>query len=166
MAGPKLSCPLEQIHHNEAGCRAAAVSMGCTARWVPRPYGRDFRVDAPDGLRFVATEGHSLWLVGEDLERVDETCWGSLAKDLAEGIEHDLCWCDGCEGNGVRDHTAPCEGLDMPEGWRVVERCDYCDQKESDLAAAQLVAKVAAWRRCRFGHLHAIATNDPDNFPV
>ena len=45
---------------------------------------------------------------------------------------------------------------DLPDGWVVVERCDYCEQYPDDLTAAEVVCDDAMWLRCASGSDHAV----------
>ena len=45
--------------------------------------------------------------------------------------------CDGCDGTGIRPNSTNHSGVDIPDGWVVVERCDTCEQYEGDLDAAK-----------------------------
>ena len=65
--------------------------------------------------------------------------------------------CEGCDGSGIRCPAEPsCPLPQMPAGWVVVERCDYCEKYEDDLAAAAVVCDEAIWLRCESGGCHAV----------
>lgn len=44
--------------------------------------------------------------------------------------------CDGCDGTGIRPNSTNHSGVDIPDGYVVIERCDTCEKYEGDLAAA------------------------------
>ena len=69
--------------------------------------------------------------------------------------------CEGCFGNGVRDEATPTCVVELPIGWRVVERCDTCERFSNDLAASLSVATRAKWIRCVDGGNHVIAKGKP-----
>jgi hypothetical protein len=66
--------------------------------------------------------------------------------------------CEGCGGRGIRAPATPsCVLPPLQDGWCVVERCDYCEVYEDDLAAAMAISDVARWVVCASGGWHAIA---------
>jgi hypothetical protein len=65
--------------------------------------------------------------------------------------------CEGCDGSGVRCPAEPsCAIPELPPGWVVVERCDYCERYPNDLAAAEVVCTDAKWVRCESDGFHAV----------
>ena len=65
--------------------------------------------------------------------------------------------CEGCDGSGIRCPAGPsCPLPDLPAGWVVVERCDYCERYPDDLAAAAIVCDKSMWLQCESGGFHAV----------
>jgi hypothetical protein len=65
--------------------------------------------------------------------------------------------CEGCDGTGIRCPAEPsCVLSNLPRGWVVVERCDYCEQYPDDLVAAHVLCEVVTRIRCAEGGLHAV----------
>lgn len=45
--------------------------------------------------------------------------------------------CEGCDGSGIRPNSTNASSVEIPEGYVVVERCDYCEKYEGDFEAAK-----------------------------
>lgn len=60
--------------------------------------------------------------------------------------------CEGCDGSGIRPDSTNHSGLPIPDGFTVIERCDWCERFADDMAAAQAfgvdVREMGAGRVC------------------
>ena len=66
--------------------------------------------------------------------------------------------CEGCDGSGTRAPASPsCDFQQLERGWFIVERCDYCEQYDDDLAAANAWFSGSKTIRCTAGGWHVIA---------
>jgi hypothetical protein len=75
----------------------------------------------------------------------------------------DIVPCENCDGSGIRAPVAPsCPLPDCPEGWVVVERCDYCDRYPDDLEAASVIFAEVRWTQCASGGWHALGKGEKE----
>ena len=84
---------------------------------------------------------------------------GDLHKTIDSHFDHENNSedCEGCDGAGVRIPAGPsCLLPPIPEGWCVIERCDYCEIYSDDHEAGLAVAPEARWVQCSTGGWHAI----------
>jgi len=97
----------------------------------------------------------------DDAEKIEcAECKGvepcARCDKIAEALLDVLPECEGCDGSGIRDYAEPSCCITIPEGTRIVERCDSCERFSSDLVAADTLGE-ADWVKCEDGGDHAVA---------
>jgi len=83
-----------------------------------------------------------------------------LNIEVKKNCRERFCIKEECCTDGVRDNAEPSCTVDVPQGWRIVERCDACDKFKTDLDAAKTVSKEARWVTCPDGGSHVVAKSE------